>query len=228
MQLRGKSIVSLVNSHTNATRIGWHQWEIDLRFALNSTPGWSVCEAGQEHDAMFVFFSTCFCTVISSHPSHTARVGWAVLVKGGHHARVWPDARAPPLSTTPDAMPPPNAAVLELGLGEKAGARVPRHAPSPSRASALAGERGNPAWLSDASLAWLPGWRHSVTPRRQQPEPRLAPCRRRTGGAGGQRGSFFFFFTLVTGPRRSLSLKLGDTRVYEPQIRARLGTTVLW
>ena len=30
---------------------------------------------------------------------------------------------------------------------------------------------------------------------------------------------FFFFFTLVTGPRRSLSLKLSDTRVYEPQIR---------
>jgi len=36
---------------------------------------------------------------------------------------------------------------------------------------------------------------------------------------------FFVFFTLVTGPRRSLSLKLGDTRVYEPHIRARLGTT---
>jgi len=34
-----------------------------------------------------------------------------------------------------------------------------------------------------------------------------------------------FFFTLVTGPRRSLSPKLSDTRVYEPQIRARLGTT---
>jgi len=34
---------------------------------------------------------------------------------------------------------------------------------------------------------------------------------------------FFFFFTLVTGPRRSLSLKLSDTRVHEPQIRARLG-----
>ena len=32
------------------------------------------------------------------------------------------------------------------------------------------------------------------------------------------------FFTLVTGPTRSFSLKLGDTRVYEPQIRARLGT----
>ena len=32
--------------------------------------------------------------------------------------------------------------------------------------------------------------------------------------------------TLVSGPRRSLSLKLTDTRVYEPQIRARLGTTV--
>ena len=36
---------------------------------------------------------------------------------------------------------------------------------------------------------------------------------------------FFFFFTLVTGPRRSLSLNLSHTRVYEPQIRARLGTT---
>ena len=36
---------------------------------------------------------------------------------------------------------------------------------------------------------------------------------------------FFFFFTLVTGPRRSLSLTLSGTRVYEPQIRARLGTT---
>ena len=37
--------------------------------------------------------------------------------------------------------------------------------------------------------------------------------------------TFFFFFTPVTGPRRSLSLKLRDTRVYEPQIRAHLGTT---
>jgi len=34
-----------------------------------------------------------------------------------------------------------------------------------------------------------------------------------------------FFFTPVTGPGRPLSLKLSDTRVYEPQIRARLGTT---
>ena len=36
---------------------------------------------------------------------------------------------------------------------------------------------------------------------------------------------FFFFVTLVTGPRRSLSLKLSDTRVYEPEIRTRLGKT---
>jgi len=33
---------------------------------------------------------------------------------------------------------------------------------------------------------------------------------------------FFFFFTLVTGPRRSLSLQLSDTRVCGPQIRVRL------
>ena len=38
--------------------------------------------------------------------------------------------------------------------------------------------------------------------------------------------NFFFvvFFTLVTGPSRSLSLKLSDTRGYEPYIRVRLGT----
>ena len=35
---------------------------------------------------------------------------------------------------------------------------------------------------------------------------------------------FFFFLTFVTGPTRSLSLKLTDTRVYGPQIRARLVT----
>ena len=34
-----KSMVSLVNSHTNATRIGWNLWEIDLRFAPGLPPG---------------------------------------------------------------------------------------------------------------------------------------------------------------------------------------------
>ena len=37
--------------------------------------------------------------------------------------------------------------------------------------------------------------------------------------------TLFFFIALVTGPRRSLSLQLSDTRVFELQIRARLGTT---
>ena len=36
----------------------------------------------------------------------------------------------------------------------------------------------------------------------------------------------FVFFTLVTGSRRSFSLNLSDTKVYEPQIRDHLGTTV--
>jgi len=40
---------------------------------------------------------------------------------------------------------------------------------------------------------------------------------------------FFFFCTPVTGPRRSLILKLSDSRVCEPQIRARLGTNAhIW
>ena len=30
----------LSQPHSNATSKRWHLWEIDLRFALNSTPGW--------------------------------------------------------------------------------------------------------------------------------------------------------------------------------------------
>ena len=33
-------MVSSVNSHTNATRIGWHLWKIDLRFAPGLPRGW--------------------------------------------------------------------------------------------------------------------------------------------------------------------------------------------
>jgi len=39
-QPRGKSMVAAVNSHTNATSKRWHLWEIDLRFAPGSPPGW--------------------------------------------------------------------------------------------------------------------------------------------------------------------------------------------
>jgi len=34
-------MASLVSSNTNATSNRWHLWEIDSRFALNSTPGWA-------------------------------------------------------------------------------------------------------------------------------------------------------------------------------------------
>jgi len=40
MQPRGNSMVSLINSHTNATRSRWHLWEIDSRFAPGLPPGW--------------------------------------------------------------------------------------------------------------------------------------------------------------------------------------------
>jgi len=46
-------MVSLVNSHTNATRVGWHLWEIDLRFPLNSTPGWSRSKEEEADEAAF-------------------------------------------------------------------------------------------------------------------------------------------------------------------------------
>jgi len=46
-------------------------------------------------------------------------------------------------------------------------------------------------------------------------------CSRCVVGFRGFRVYFFFFFALVTGPRRSLTLKRSDTRVYEPQISKR-------
>jgi len=33
-------MISQVNSYTNADSKRWHLWEIDLKFALKSTPGW--------------------------------------------------------------------------------------------------------------------------------------------------------------------------------------------
>jgi hypothetical protein len=33
-------MVYQVNSHTHATRIGWHLWEIDFRFAPGLHQGW--------------------------------------------------------------------------------------------------------------------------------------------------------------------------------------------
>ena len=35
-------MISAVNSHTNATRIGWYLWEIDLRFASGLSAGWDL------------------------------------------------------------------------------------------------------------------------------------------------------------------------------------------
>ena len=41
-------MVSLVNSHTNATRCGWHLREIDLRFSPGLPPGWYLCAVLQQ------------------------------------------------------------------------------------------------------------------------------------------------------------------------------------
>ena len=42
------------------------------------------------------------------------------------------------------------------------------------------------------------------------------------------RNALLSCFTLVTGPRRSLSLELSDTRVHDPQAQTRLGTAALF
>ena len=65
---------------------------------------------------------------------------------------------------------------------------------------------------------------HARTPARRLDGPNPLFFRRATPAPPPALSNFFFFFffTLGTGPRRSLSLALSDTRVSEPQIRARL------
>ena len=63
-------------------------------------------------------------------------------------------------------------------------------------------------------------WINRGSPAPRPPRKKVSSRRKLT-----RRRSFFFFFTLVTGPRRSLSFKLSETSVCDPQMRARLGTT---
>jgi len=51
-----------------------------------------------------------------------------------------------------------------------------------------------------------------------QPDPATTPAPWASRPLKSTEVFFFFFFTLGTGPRRPLSLKLSETRVYEPQI----------
>ena len=54
-QPRGKLMVSLVNSHSNASIIGWHLWEIDLRFASGLPAGWHGVISRREGSARVRF-----------------------------------------------------------------------------------------------------------------------------------------------------------------------------
>jgi len=40
-------MVSFIKSRANATRIGWHLWEIDLRFAPGLPTGWILSSRSQ-------------------------------------------------------------------------------------------------------------------------------------------------------------------------------------
>ena len=78
-----------------------------------------------------------------------------------------------------------------------------------------------PVHLSITMIKWIRTSRFSIKNSLSTPLTTLKPHRE---ARASPRESilyffFFFFFTLVTGPRRSLSLKLSDTRVYEPQIQ---------
>ena len=69
-------MVSLVNSHTNANPKRWHLWEIDLRLALNSTPGWYAdsCAPGQSKSQAPELLKEA----ARAAAQHTKKVRWRV------------------------------------------------------------------------------------------------------------------------------------------------------
>ena len=93
-------------------------------------------------------------------------------------------------------------------------------APRSSRTRAVAGEAARNARSSGTHSACAPREKQQIRQLRTDPSTLKDQTEQRHALRLRQN-----LFTLVTGPRRSLSLKLSDTRVYAPQIRARLGTT---
>ena len=58
-------MVSFVNSHAHATRIGWHLWAIDLRFATGLPPGWG--DSIQSNPGPTVWYGQ-LSGLVGSHP----------------------------------------------------------------------------------------------------------------------------------------------------------------
>ena len=121
------------------------------------------------------------------------------------------------------AATPQRATEQEGAASELVGVSTPTGALQ-AAATPVSGRRAGSGRRGHASPSGVVGWRAPKSPGLARVP--LSPGDSSCGGVRKPPNPFsFFLFTLVTGPRRSLSLKLSDTRVYEPQIRARLGTT---
>ena len=95
-------MVTLVNSHINATRIGLLMWEIDLRFASGIPPGWVVVKrsAPQEACGTLPYPSTLkliprpYTQPWARHPTldHTrvgAYQGWCIELNSRPYTQPW-------------------------------------------------------------------------------------------------------------------------------------------
>jgi len=140
----------------------------------------------------------------------------------------------PACGTTPSTSSGPT---LQTSAGSQSGSFIAR---SPGKSRLLHLEAPpllltSPQWVL-ISFQWSPPTNQAVLPPAREPacgeeQPRDRNDRARPPLRGWARTQLwgrswprYFFFTLVTGPRRSLRLMLSDTKVYEPKIRARLGT----
>ena len=107
--------------------------------------------------------------------------------------------------STPPMRPPPPLRTLDIGLLQDP--RVVRCLVSEVPLQAKSKHNGLSQIKIDRDVSFISSNAHIA----REGGSILSPC--------------LFFVNLVTGPRRSLGLKLSDTRVYEPQARTRLGTT---
>ena len=114
-QPRGKWMVSLVNSDTNATRIGWHLWEIDLRFAPGLPPGWL-----QSSGSRFAkLLCACPARAIAAEPRVHAPSRRLACVHQTQHLLLLMYAQLPHSRILRPPLPAPGARPIPRFLGQR-------------------------------------------------------------------------------------------------------------
>ena len=174
-------------------RCGREESRMDPSALLEVPPPPEMC-SGTEAGSYLRLIDSCITQLKAPGPSRKKTGGWTRRPAGGRRAaHLFLNS-----ATTPAPLARTDHVLVVVASG--------KHVSSCHRSSHVTTTITHPI-----SISICVGWVDRNVPqhrflRKGRVVPRALPCSTAVG-------SFFFFFTLVTGPRRSLSLKLSDTRV---------------